>query len=218
MTQVEKQTMLTQRRILGSLCILLGPCVLLFGLFGLSTNYPNWYDSISDTYFCNAKMFNIGLLIATSIYFFAYKGYDKKDRIVSLIEAICSLAIVVFPCNPHQPGITNVGLFNLNAGFSQILHSSFAVVLFIAYAFNVTFLFTLGKGEPTKRKKIRNIIYYALGVIIWIGIILQAVYVVDFLKIKEGFPFTMINEIVMLVAFGTAYLIKSEAVAKLNDE
>lgn len=216
-TKIDRKTMLIQRRILGILCIALGPCSLLFGLLGMKTNFPSWYMSISETYWCNSGMLNIGLLFATSIFFFSYCGYDKKDRIVSLIEAISSMLIIVFPCDPHQAHITRVGLLNVNPAFSQIMHSVFAAVLFIAYAYNITFLFTLSKGEKTEKKVLRNIVYYTTGAIIWIGIVLQALFVLNLLKIPATVPFTMINEIIMLIAFGGAYLVKSEAIAALND-
>jgi len=217
MLENERKSMLMQRRILGTLCILLGPCSLLFGLFGLGTNYPNWYWSISDTYYANSRMFIMGLLFAISVFFFAYKGYDKHDRVVALIEAICAIIIVAFPCDPLQPEVTKTGLFNLPVKLSQIIHASAAFIMFIAYGYNVLFLFTKNKGEKTAKKKLRNIIYIVSGIIIFICVVLQAVYVVNLLKIPESVPFTMINEIVMLFAFGGAYLIKSEALKCFND-
>ena len=71
--------------------------------------------------------------------------------------------------------------------------------------------------EKTAKKKLRNIIYIVSGIIIFICVVLQAIYVVNLLKIPESVPFTMINEIVMLFAFGGAYLIKSEALKCFND-
>lgn len=217
MLENERKSMLMQRRILGILCISLGPCSLLFGLFGLGTNYPNWYLSISDTYYANSRMFMMGLLFAISVFFFAYKGYDKHDRIVSLIEAICAIMIVAFPCDPLQEEVTRTGLFNLPVKLSQIIHASAAFVMFITYGYNVLFLFTKNKGEKTEKKILRNIIYCTSGTIIWIGIALQTLFVLNSLKIPDTIPFTMINEIVMLFAFGGAYLVKSEALKCFND-
>ena len=216
MKNKELTSMLYQKRILGILCILLAPLCLLFGLFGLSSNLPHWYLSISATYYANSKMFMIGLLFAISVFLFSYQCYDKKDRIVTLIEAICALGIVVFPCKTDSIP-QNVGLFNINNEISNYLHCIFALLLFIAFAVQVTFLFTITKHTPTPKKILRNKIYRICGIVIFVFISFEVITTL-FKFIPEDFPKTWINEFFMLTAYGFAYLVKSEALAKLNDQ
>ena len=212
----EERSMLYQKRILGTLCILLAPLCLIFGLFGLSTNLHGWYLSISATYYANSKMFMIGLLFAISVFFFSYQCYDWKDRIVTLFEAICAIGIVMFPCKSDDiPNL--VGLFNIPFGISHVFHCTFATVLFVLFGFQITFLFTKSDGNPTKEKLIRNKIYRICGIVIFVFCIVQMITSI-FVFIPSYIPTTWINEFVMLIAYGVAYLIKSESIAKLNDK
>lgn len=214
---VQTKSMLTQRRVLSALCFALAPCSLLFGLFGLKTNLPLWWCSISATYYANSKIIMIGLLFATGLFFFSYKGYDWKDRLCSLIQAIACMGIIVFPC--LTPGVPDkVGLFDVPVKISAMFHNSCAGILFIAFAFNILFLFTLGKGEKTERKKLRNKIYYICGFVIVAGLILQVLWSCIFQKMAPAeFPGTWINEAIMLTAFAFAYLVKSESIKAFND-
>jgi len=212
----ELTSMIIQRRILGILCALLAPCSLLFGFIGWKYNLPNWYMSISSTYYANSKIFMIGLLSATSIFFFAYKGYDWKDRVCSLIQAISAIGIVIFPCTaPSIP--KHIGLFCLPVNISNTIHCVCAAILFLTFDINVLFLFTLGNGEPTDRKKLRNKIYYICGGIIFVFMICQAFHNPIAKILPDWFPLTWFNEFMMLESFAFAYIVKSEAIGKFND-
>ena len=160
----------------------------------------------------------IGLLYAVTVFFTAYRGYDWKDRTCSIIQAISSFMIIIFPCNtPDVPD--KVGLFLLPVNISNILHCVGASVLFVTFAFNVLVLFRLSGPEPTEKKKLRNKIYLVCGIVISIFIVLQCIYSVTHLFdfIPQWFPITWFNEFIMLEAFGFAYFVKSEAISKLND-
>ena len=217
MKDIQRQSMMFQRKMLAILCMLLAPCCLLFGLFGHNSNLPQWYFSISATYYANDKIFMIGLLYAITIFFFSYKGYDYKDRITSLIEAFSSFVIISFPC--YTPGIEDkVGLFQLPIFVSDTVHCIGASVLFITFTFNVLYLFRLSEPEPTEKKILRNKIYLTCGIIMIVFIILQVITTfIEFNFIPQWFPTTWFNEFVMLEAFGFAYFVKSEAIDKLND-
>ena len=200
-----------QRRVLGVLCALLAPCCILFGLLG--DNLPNWYCSISATYYANSKLFMIGLLFSTAVFFFCYRGYDKKDIALSLIQAVSARGIVIFPCSTTG-GTGAVGLFSLPVEVSHIIHCIMAGTLFTVFATNITFLFTRGdKSNPQKIE--RNKVYITCGIIIYVFEILQAMSAG--LNIPEWFPLTMINETVMLESFAFAWLTKSGAFSSLND-
>lgn len=216
----ELKSMLHQRFALGILCALLVPSCILFGLLGahLCTNPEGWYMSISDTYYANSKMCMIGLLFATGVFFFSYKGYDWKDRLCSLIQSIACMGVIAFPCTGPD-STARVGLFGAIATESSKIHLFFAALLFVMFAINVLFLFTLGKGEPTKQKKVRNTIYRVCGIIIVVFIVIQALTATVLAKyIPSWLPMTLINEFFMLEAFAFAYIVKSEAIKKFNDE
>lgn len=218
MKNTELNSMLLLRKALGICCGLLCPCSLLFGLFGLNTNPPRWYYSISGTYYANSSMCMVGLLFTTSIFFLCYKGYDWKDRLCSIVQSISAMCIIIFPC--WISGYDRVGLFNIPIDFSNTLHSLFAAILFVSFAFNILFLFTLGKGEPTRKKKLRNTIYKICGIIIVAAMICMAVSSITsvFDWIPEWFPRTWFWEFFMLEPFSFAYIVKSEAIAKFNDD
>lgn len=215
MHEVQRESMMFQRKMLGTLCLLLAPSSLLFGLFGLKTNLPGWYMSISATYYANSKVFMIGLLYAIAVFFAAYRGYDKYDRTVAIIESITALGITLFPCkSPDVPEL--VGMFNLPVSVSNVFHCICASILFLTFDFNVLILFRKSGPEPTEKKKVRNLIYLICGIIIFIFMVLQIITSI-FSFLPEWFPSTWLNEFFMLEAFGFAYLVKSEAIAKLND-
>ena len=218
LTEIKVKSQKHQLLVLGVLCILLVPLCLLFGLFGLKTNPEGWYHSISRTYHANCKPIMIGELCSIGVYFLTYQGYDWKDRVMSLIQGISSIGIVLFPCslpNSNMP----IGTFNLNQSLSQKIHVTCTVTLFVTFFINLVFLFTLSNGTMTKKKKIRNKIYYICGGIILFGMILTVLDALIFEKyVPNWFPTTIMLEFIMLVPFGFAYMVKSECFKFLNDD
>lgn len=219
MNEIDAKSMILQRRILGFLSISLSPVCFLFGLIGSNTNPQYWYKSISLTFYSNSNIFMIGILTATAIYFFSYKGYDWKDRLCSLIQAIACVGIVVFPCRCEFYDRDTVGLFCLNMNISNILHSIFAALLFLSFAFNLIFLFTLSSGEKTEKKKIRNLIYRISGLVIFICTIAMCFknYVIKIGIVPEWFPYVLMLEFIALTVFGFSYIVKSETIKYFND-
>ena len=67
------------RFLLGIICGLLPIGCLLFGLLGqmAGINNPEWYVSISATYFANSNMWMIGALCLCSFFLFTYEGYPN---------------------------------------------------------------------------------------------------------------------------------------------
>ena len=53
--------------------------------------------SISATYYLTPAM--AGILTTASVVLMCYKGYDKKDELVTTISGIFGLMIVLFPCS-----------------------------------------------------------------------------------------------------------------------
>lgn len=219
MTSIEKSSMIHQRRILGSLCIALVPSVLLFGLFGLKTNPTNWYHSVSSSFYSNANICMIGLIFATAIFFFSYRGYDWKDRLFSIIQAITVLGVIVFPNYNYTKPYTT-GIFCLPSKLSHTFHCITAGTFFITIALNLLLLFTKTGKEPTEKKKLRNRIYKVCGILILIAAFAMFILSNGFVKqyLPKNLPVGMICEFIMFTSFGFAYIVKSEAIKSFNDD
>lgn len=211
MEQSDKILLKHQRKMLGILCALLAPMCILFGLLG--DNNPEWWYSISATYYTNSKMFLIGLLVTTSVYFLSYKGYDFWDNFLTTASAFFALGIVAFPCNAYGCP-DRVGLFNLPVAVSHIVHCVSAAGLFTMFALMILLQFTQSGGAETEQKVKRNRIYRVCG---WVIVAFELLVLANSLA---GWPhyLTIVYEAVMLSAFSMAWLVKGEAFAKLNDE
>lgn len=119
--------------------------------------------SISATWYTNACTVFMIILGSASLLLISYKGYEKIDDILLTCSGIAGLGICLFPCS-ILGGPEKVGTFLINSQVSNILHFVCAIVFFGLLAYNSFFLFTKGTGEPTKKKKIRDIIYRVCGV------------------------------------------------------
>ncbi|MCF0159213.1 MAG: hypothetical protein HUJ99_00335, partial [Bacteroidaceae bacterium] len=100
MDHLDEIMMRKHQKILGILGILLPTLSVGFGLIGYwnGLNEPGWYESISATYYSNSGMMMIGLLFSISLYYWAYKGYDLMDDIVTSVAAVMAMGIIMFPC------------------------------------------------------------------------------------------------------------------------
>ena len=188
-----------QRFMLGIICGLLPICCLLFGFLGEMTgiNPPEWYKSISATYFCNANMCMIGALCLCAFFLFTYKGYDLGDRVLTMIAAISALLIVACPCDAIPAD--NLGLFALPAKISSTIHNLSAAVLFVVFALMILTQFTKGN------QKRNNAIYRICG---WTMFAVMALVVVSyFLPLPSHM--TMVYEFILLEAFAVAWIVKS---------
>lgn len=198
MSKFESQTHY-QRFMLGAICGLLPLACLLFGYLGelRGINLPEWYNSISATYFANSNMCMIGALCLCSFFLFTYKGYDLGDRAYTLVAAISALLIVACPCAAAP--MDYMGLLALPTKLSDIVHMVAAITLFGSFALMTLTQFTKG------RHKRRNRIYRICG-----SIMLAFMAVVALASVF-GWPgyMTMICEAGMLDAFAFAWIVKS---------
>lgn len=160
----------------------------------------SWWYSISATYYQSPML--VAVLTSASIVLICYDGYDFRDNLVTTLSGVFGLGIVLFPCKVCW--ITGkVGAFQLPINISNIIHSVCAIIFFILLAVNSFFLFTLGDGNPTKQKKIRNIIYKICGAGMFITMIAYAI-----LQFFLPEWIIMITEIILLQFFGISWLTK----------
>jgi hypothetical protein len=198
MSKFESQTHY-QRFMLGAICGLLPLACLLFGYLGelRGINLPEWYNSISATYFANSNMCMIGALCLCSFFLFTYKGYDLGDRAYTLVAAVSALLIVACPCAAAP--MDYMGLLALPTKLSDIVHMVAAIALFGSFALMTLTQFT--KGKHKRRNRIYRIC----------GSIMLAFMAVVALASVFGWPgyMTMICEAGMLDAFAFAWIVKS---------
>ena len=164
--------------------------------------------SISATYYiCPALT---GILTAASVVLMCYDGYSLRDNIVTTISGVFGIMIVLFPCACTVSG-EMVGFFQLPVAISNTIHCASACAFFILLSINSLFLFTIGEKEPTKQKKIRNIIYRVCGIGMLCALILMVLPVSFFAK-------TFVVEAIALTFFGISWLVKGQVFGILKDE
>lgn len=164
--------------------------------------------SISATYYiCPALT---GILTAASVVLMCYDGYNLRDNIVTTISGVFGIMIVLFPCACTVSG-EMVGFFQIPVAISNTIHCASACAFFILLSINSLFLFTLGEKEPTKQKKIRNIIYRVCGIGMICALILMVLPVSFFAK-------TFVVEAIALTFFGISWLVKGQVFGILKDE
>jgi len=118
--------------------------------------------SISATYYTNAVAVFMIILGSAGILLICYKGYSWVDDLIFTASGIFGIGICLFPCSTELFDI--VGTFQLPVKVSGIIHNTCAACFFTLLSVSSLFLFTKSDGNPTKKKKIRNIIYRVCGV------------------------------------------------------
>lgn len=209
---------LTLRKSIGILGISL-PIILLFwtiitkGEFFIAS-------SISKYYYTDSRNILVVIMSAVAFFMFAYRGYEKKDRIAGKVAFISALGIALFPTNPPQTFNEMCQADNHIFSFVVIIHYISSIVFFLVLAYFSLFLFTRTINNDIKnhtpQKKQRNIIYKVCAYIILASLLLLIVYV--FFKcrfpILHKYHFIFWLETIALFAFGTSWLVKGQFILK----
>lgn len=184
-------------------------------------------NSISGTYWTNARLIFVLLFGIAGIFMILYKGYNWQDRVVNILAGISLLALVIFPTFSDAVMATDprvdYNLFpDLNKRVSTWIHIVFSGIGLACFFINCIFLFTKHSGEITDKKKVRNIIYQVCGYVILVMYLFSTVLV---LKSTSGNPSKifplwtcMICEILEIGAVGFAWLVKGESLRFFNDD
>lgn len=158
-------------------------------------------SSISATYYVAECVTPFMIILgASSILLMSYKGYDWQDDLILTLSGIMGLGICLFPTWTSK--FDYVGTFTLPVDVSSTLHNVSAIIFFILLAYNSFFLFTKGDGQPTKKKKIRNIIYRvcAVGMLASFAILLLPTFYIQ----------VWLVETIALFFFGLSFLTKAD--------
>lgn len=119
--------------------------------------------SISATYFTfeAGPVFMI-ILGSASFLLFSYKGYELIDDIIYSLSGLFGLGICLFPTSNSNWEL--IGTFQIPGNISSIIHNICAIGFFALLSYGSLFLFTKSDGNPTKNKKIRNMIFRICGI------------------------------------------------------
>ena len=194
------------------------PWIALIGAAIISKSKPDiipedfWATlSISATYYLTPAL--AGILTTAAIVLMCYKGYDRKDELVTTISGIFGLMIVIFPCDcsvAQKVSGNIVGFFQLPINISNIIHTAAAVIFFLLLAINSMFLFTLGESN-TRQKHIRNFIYKVCGIGMF-GTLFLLILPIEFpAKI-------FVVDAIALTFFGVSWLVKGQIFGLLADK
>ncbi|OGN98625.1 MAG: hypothetical protein A2Y89_05035 [Chloroflexi bacterium RBG_13_51_18] len=207
------------RGIVGGLGIAL-PIVLLIWGFFISGWPPQ--DSLSDYYSLRTRDAFVGILFVIGWILFAYKGYEKMDKVAGKLAWLFALCVALFP--------------NSGTSWERVVHFSSATCLFAVLAFFSLVLFTKSSASRTgfketvsdfrisgakkvksmsDEKKIRNKVYVICGWTIVACIILLALY----LGLGQNTAISTIKPVlllewIMIWAFGFAWFVKGEIILK----
>lgn len=176
-------------------------------LFSPNKIYPDWWTSISVTYYSSPVL--IAVLSAVSIFLILYRGYNGWDTAVNTIAGVAGLCVVCFPCEASWIDMnTRVGLFWLPINITRYVHYISAFLLFAALAVNSFFLFSKGKNVTKK------IIYKVCGLVIAVFLLL---FGINAWFIHWAWS-VIVNETIMLQAFGFSWLVKGHIFDKFFGE
>ena len=181
-------------------------------------------SSISAYYYTGSRNYFVGTLCAVGLFMFCNRGYGPRDEGAAYVSAVCAFGVAFFPTTP-DPRSIHCDCSVVMVILGGHLHLTFAAILFLTLAYFCLRLFTLSAVgvEITYEKHIRNRVYIGCG---WTILISMAVILILSLcpqlqlRLKwpcPKLPFDAFFETTSLLAFGTAWLVKGEAIWFLND-
>ena len=194
---------ITLRKIIGLLGICIVP-VLMLGSFILD-HTTNVQASVSSYYNTSMRDEFVGIVCGISLFLLSHHGDTWKDSLASKLAGILALGIAFFPTSAT----------NDKSDIMSILHFITSGIFFVILAYMSIFLFTKTPGRLTRKKKIRNRIYKACGIIMIICV--AGIPIVRIPSVHESIAFvkpTLILETFALVSFGISWLIKGEFLLK----
>lgn len=160
--------------------------------------------SVSGYYHSDLRDIYVGGMCAVGVFLLFYRGYERTDRIASIIAGIAAIGAALFPLTPPGPVADNQQIVG-------VLHVVFAAGLFLTFAYFCLFEFRkTGQLEPTARKLKRNQVFLVCGVIIVLCMVLAVVSVLT-PALNEARPILWL-EAIATVAFGVAWLTKGEMI------
>lgn len=208
----DKATMNRQRKALAIIGFLLPFLSTLPGFWAYKENGPEFWYSISATFYATSSICMIAGLSIFAFYLWNYQGYDIGDKFTCRFSALMCIGILVFPCACAAAGKTT-GIFNIPTNISNVIHCVVAGLLFGSFAYMIGFRFTKSTEAMTREKLVRNMVYRSCCKIIMVGMLAQII--TSYLGVRW---MTIINETVMLGAFSYAWAVKADMIKTFIDK
>ncbi len=159
----------------------------------------------------------VGVMFAFGVFLIAYKGhpplttdkpYEISDNFVGNFAGVFAIGVALFPTRP-------VGYSELESTIG-IIHVICAALFLLALAYFAGVLFT--KTTPgatrTPKKKQRDMVYRACGVVIFLCVVLIGVnFLIDIAALQALKPVFWL-EALAVIAFGISWMIKGQVLLK----
>jgi hypothetical protein len=186
------------------------PVILVLG--GLIYPGHTVQHSVSHYYHTDLRDILVGTLASASILFMTYVGYGIVDDILTWAVGVAGVCVILFPCPtfPEMP-TEAVGIFRLTQEVSGPIHFSFAGAFFLLLALNSIFLFTLSNQKKMgDAKRARNVVYITCGAVILACLAVLLILSIAATQFFGNSSIALVFEAIMLLAFGFAWLVKSD--------
>lgn len=174
--------------------------------------HPLLERSISDYYYTPMRDYYVGSLWAIAAFLAYSRGYDLSDEIIGYLAGFFTIGVALFP--PVNPQHYVYTALQVDIGF---VHTTFAALQFLSFAYFCIFLFRKSSPEKpfTRRKRHRNRVYGACGLIIVVCVVAMVSLTIDAIERSHRPSFLLFwCETLALAAFGVAWLTKGEGILK----
>ena len=199
------------RQALGYVAIAM-PFVLAIGAWTVE-RIP-WADSVSAYYYTSMRDVFVGTMFAIGVFLFCYRGYDRKDNVLTNGAGLAAAAIGLLPMEPKYSKVLIERHSDLEGANCYVPHGFlgyhfYAVAVFFAIiSYLVLFRFTkTDQLFMTATKRARNRVYVVCGVIM-----LASFGAIGLLKWWAPETSILVPETAAIVAFAVAWLTKGEAI------
>jgi hypothetical protein len=187
------------RRAVGVIGMAL-PFVLAVG--GLLRDGTGLQRSISHYYYTGMRDVLVGSLCAMAVFLYSYR-YDRPDAVAGLVAAVSAVGVALFPTTRGDRLVSA-------ADPVGVVHLLCAAAFFLTLAWFCLGLFTRTYPDrpPTRRKRLRNVVYRVCGVTIVVGVALVAVTPLLPAEWVAAVHPVFWLESLAVEAFGVAWLVK----------
>ena len=208
---------LTLRKAVGYIGLLM-PILVRVGAYYFEQIPSN--TSISAYYYTSMRDLFVGALAAIGVFLFCYRGTDTQDNILTNIAGACAVAIALLPTEPEYHPLIHAQFPNILTDECYRNHGPLGFHIYVVAAFFLIisyltiFRFTKpGRSDDINRKRSRNKVYIACGIVMVICIALVVI-----IKLRDYTSSIFWPETVAIVAFSIAWLTKGHAILKDRDE
>lgn len=167
--------------------------------------------SISYYYHTDMRDVLVGILAATGVFLYSYRGYPG-DAIYGRLAGAFAIGTALFPTRLD-------GVITSTANIIGNFHQFFTIAFFVTLIYFSYFLFTRSdQVEPPLKKRQRNTVYRICGILMAIcvlGIVINRFLPSATAWLGDNLVFWL--ETGAILAFGVSWFVKGEALAILND-